>query len=180
MTTQANSLFGVMAEFATPERLLNAAHAAHEAGYRRMDAYSPFHIDGLAPALGMRGTRLPWLVLLGGAIGAVGGYAMQVYGNAIAYPYHVGGRPLHSWPAFMPVTFEVTILCAALAAVLGMLVLNGLPRPYHPAFNAPRFALASRDRFFLCIESRDEKFECDAVRTFLESLGASDVTDVRE
>lgn len=173
-------LHGLMAEFDTAEGLLQAARAVREAGYRRMEAYSPFHIEGLAPALGMQATRLPWLVLLGGLIGALSGYALQYYGNAVNYPYDVGGRPLHSWPAFVPVTFELTILCAALAAVLGMLLLNGLPRPYHPVFNAPQFALASRDRFFLCIEARDGKFDRDSVQRLLQSLDAHAIVEVPE
>lgn len=173
-------LFGIMAEFDSADRLVEAARAAHEAGYRRMDAFSPFPIEDLAHALGMHGTRLPWIVLLGGIVGAATGFLLQDYGNAINYPYNVGGRPLHSWPAFVPVTFELTILCAAFAAVFGMLILNGLPRPYHPVFNAERFALASRDRFFLCIEARDAQFDRDGVREFFDRLEATDVMEVVE
>lgn len=171
-------LHGVLAEFETSERLLAATRAAHAAGYRQMDAYSPYHVEGLTQALGVRATRLPWLVLAGGLVGGLSGYLLQVYGNAINYPYNVGGRPLHSWPMFLPVTFELAILCAALAAVLGMLALNGLPRPHHPIFNAERFALASRDRFFLCIEARDPNFEESAVRAFLESVQPNEIETV--
>lgn len=174
------TLHGVMAEFDSAEALLHAAQAAHDAGYRRMDAYSPFPIEGLAHALGMHSTRLPWLVLLGGITGALTGYLLQVYTNTWDYPYLVGGRPLHSWPAFIPVTFELCILFASLTAVLGMLMLNGLPRPYHPAFNVPRFALASRDRFFLCIEASDPRFDCDAVTRFLEAQRAQHITQVAD
>lgn len=176
--TEPGRIYGLMAEFDSAERLVEAARAAHAAGYRRMDAYSPFPIEGLAAALGMHHTRLPLLVLGGGIVGAAAGYALQYYGNAISYPYNVGGRPLHSWPAFIPVTFELTVLFAALTAVLGMLVLNGLPRPFHPVFNAPRFALASRDRFFLCVEARDAVFESERTRRFLESTSAKDVVEV--
>jgi hypothetical protein len=178
--SEQRRLYGLMGEFDSAERLLHATRSAHSAGYRRMDAFSPLHIHGLARALGMHGTRLPWLVLLGGIAGALGGYAVQWYGNAWDYPYNAGGRPLHSWPAFVPVTFELSVLCAALAAVLGMLARNGLPKPYHPVFNAPRFARASRDRFFLCIESSDERFDADGVRRLLMSLHATDVVEVRE
>ncbi len=172
-------LFGLMAEFRTPTDLVAAAHRAYTAGYRRMDAYTPFPVDGLADAIGAHGRgRLPALVLLGGLAGAVGGYALQYYAAVIAYPLNVGGRPLHSWPAFIPVTFETTVLVAAFTAVLGMLALNGLPMPYHPVFNAPRFALASRDRFFLCIEATDPSFDRVETRRFLEQLEPRDVVEV--
>ena len=172
------AVYGVMAEFDSPEDLLAAAHRAHREGYRQMDAYSPFPIHGLAEAIGFRRTWLPLLVLIGGVLGALAGFGTQYYAAVIDYPINVGGRPLNSWPAFIPVTFEVTILFAALTAVLGMLALNGLPMPYHPVFNAPRFALASHDRFFLCIEAADPRFDRQATRRFLESLNAREVTDV--
>src|SRR6266566_9981058 len=173
-----SSLYGVLAEFDTPDELLAATQRAREAGYRQMDAYTPFPIEGLAEALGFHRTRLPLIVLLGGIVGGVGGYLMQYWIAAIDYPLHIGGRPLHSWPAFIPVTFELTILVAALAAVLGMLALNGLPMPYHPLFNMPRFALATHDRFFLCIEARDPKFDRAETRRFLESVAACEVFEV--
>jgi len=172
------AVYGVMAEFDSPEDLLAAAHRAHREGYRQMDAYSPFPIHGLAEAIGFRRTWLPLLVLIGGVLGALAGFGTQYYAAVIDYPINVGGRPLNSWPAFIPVTFEVTILFAALTAVLGMLALNGLPMPYHPVFNAPRFALASHDRFFLCIEAADPRFDRQGTRRFLESLNAREVTDV--
>jgi len=173
-----SSLYGVLAEFDTPDELLAATQRAREAGYRQMDAYTPFPIEGLAEALGFHRTRLPLIVLLGGIVGGVGGYLMQYWIAAIDYPLNIGGRPLHSWPAFIPVTFELTILGAALAAVLGMLVLNGLPMPYHPLFHVPRFALVTRNCFFLCIEARDPQFDRDETRRFLTSVKAREVSDV--
>jgi hypothetical protein len=172
------ALYGLMAEFEDATSLVTAARAAHEQGYRCLDAYSPFPIEALHEALGSRHTRLPLVVLLGGLFGGVSGYGLQYWVSVMAYPVNVGGRPLHSWPAFIPVTFECTILGAALAAVLGMLALNGLPQPYHPVFNVPRFALASRNRFFLVIESVDAKFDLDQTRTFLQSLHPREVTAV--
>ena len=148
-------IYGLMAEFDNPSALVAAAREAHAAGYRRMDAYTPFPVEELNEALGLGHTGVAALVLIGGITGALVGYLMQYYIAVIDYPLNIGGRPLHSWPAFVPVTFELTILCAGLFAVLGMLALNGLPMPHHPVFNAPRFALASRDRFFLCIEAAD-------------------------
>jgi len=174
----SSSLYGVLAEFDTPGELLAATRRAHEAGYRQMDAYTPFPIEGLAEALGFHRTRLPLIVLLGGIVGGIGGYLMQSWIAAIDYPLNIGGRPLHSWPAFIPVTFELTILGAAIAAVLGMLILNGLPMPYHPLFHVPRFALVTRNCFFLCIEARDPKFDREETRRFLASVKAREVSDV--
>jgi hypothetical protein len=171
-------LYGLMAEFATPEALLEAAQRAHDAGYRRMDAYSPFPVDGLAEAIGFHKTRLPLLVLIGGIVGCVGGFYLQYWAAVIDYPLNIGGRPLNSWPMFIPVTFELTILVAGLTAVLGLLALNGLPMPYHPVFNVERFQFATRNRFFLCIESADSKFEQEATRRFLEGCGPHGVYEV--
>lgn len=173
-------LYGLMAEFDSPEALLANAQKTYEAGYRRVSAYSPFPITGLAEALGLRPTRLPYLVLLGGILGAVGGYALQYYAAVIDYPINVGGRPLNSWPSFSIVTFETTILVAAGVAVVGMLLRNGLPQPYHAVFNAPRFHLATQDRFFLCIEARDPQFDLVRSRQFLETLGSSEVVAVEK
>jgi Protein of unknown function (DUF3341) len=174
------SVYGLMAEFEEPGNLVAAAHRAREAGYRRMDAYSPLPIEELHEALGFHERRLPLIVLVGGTIGALAGYGLQWWASTIAYPLNVGGRPLHSWPAFIPVTFETTILVAALSAVFGMLALNGLPQPYHPVFNVPRFALASRNRFFLCIEAKDPKFDLQQTRAFLEALNPKEVSTVAE
>jgi hypothetical protein len=169
---------GLMAEFEDPTALVHAAEQTHAAGYRRVDAYSPFPIEELHHALGSPRSRLPLIVLVGGVIGCLGGFLLQYWTMAVSYPLNVGGRPLNSWPAFIPVTFECTILVASLSAVLGMLALNGLPMPYHPVFNVERFALASRNRFFLCIESRDKQFDLARTRQFLESLGPREVSTV--
>ncbi len=174
------SIHGLMAEFEEATALVAATQRAYGEGYRDMDAYSPFPIEELHEALGRRHTRLPAIVLGGGLAGCIGGYALQYWASVIAYPINVAGKPLHSWPAFIPVTFECTILGAALSAVLGMLALNGLPMPYHPVFNVPRFALASRNRFFLVIEARDVKFELEATRRFLETLNPREVTAVAD
>jgi hypothetical protein len=174
----SSPIYGLIAEFDDPNSLVLATHRAYADGYRRMDAYSPFPIEELHEALGTHHTRLPLIVLIGGLAGCIGGYLLQYWASAIAYPVNVGGKPLHSWPAFIPITFECTILGAALSAVLGMLALNGLPQPYHPVFNVPRFALASRSQFFLCIESRDPKFDLEKTRRFLDSLGPREVTTV--
>lgn len=164
------AIYGLMAEFETPGQLVAAAERARAEGYRKMDAYAPFPVEGLADALGFRRTRVPLITLIGGLIGGLGGYYMQYWIAAVDYPVNVGGRPLNSWPAFIPVTFELTVLGAALSAVLGMLALNGLPMPHHPVFNVPRFAMATRDRFFLCIEAADPKFDRAGTKRFLEEL----------
>jgi len=177
---KAGVIHGLMAEFDDPTSLVTATERAYGAGYRRMDAYSPFPIEELHHALGGGHTRLPLIVLIGGLCGCLGGYGLQYWSSVIAYPLNVGGKPLHSWPAFIPVTFECTILVAALSAVLGMLALNGLPQPYHPVFNVPRFALASRNRFFLCIESKDPKFDLETTRHFLETLDPREVSTVAD
>lgn len=174
----APPLYGVIAEFESPNDLVHAARRVYEAGYRRINGYSPYPIEELAEAIGFTHTRLPLIVFLGGLIGGLGGFFMQYWMAVIDYPLNVGGKPYNSWPAFIPITFEMTVLCAAFAAVLGMLVLNKLPQPYHPVFNVPNFALATRDRFFLAVEANDPKFEHDKVIALLKSLGATEVSDV--
>jgi hypothetical protein len=171
-------IHGIMAEFDGPDELLSAAKKAREEGYQAMDAYTPFPVHHLAEALGKDKHPLPLLVLAGAILGGLAGYAIQYFATVLYYPINIGGKPLHSWPAFIPVTFELTVLGGAVAAVVGMLAMNGLPMPYHPVFNAPRFELASRDKFFLCIEATDPKFSRSDTRRFLESLDAREVTDV--
>jgi hypothetical protein len=163
-------IYGLMAEFDTPSEVLEAAERAKKEGYTRMDAYSPFPVEGLSEAIGFRRTLLPMLVFAGGLLGALTGFFMQYYASVIAYPENIGGRPLNSWPSFIPITFELTILFAGLTAVISMLVLNGLPRPYFPTFNVPAFERVTRDKFFLCIEALDPKFDRERTKNFLESL----------
>ena len=174
----APEVWGMLGEFESPDRLRDAARAARQAGYRRVEAYSPFPIHGLAEELGLRLTILPVLVFLGGCAGAALGFYLQYWISVEAYPLNVGGRPLNSWPAFLVPTFEATVLFAAGTAVLGMLALNRLPQPHHPVFNAKRFALASRDRFFLCIESSDARYHSEGTRRFFERLEARGVTEI--
>ena len=173
-------LYGLMAEFEDPTALVDATRAAREAGFTKLDAYSPYPIEALTEALDIHDRKLPAVVLGGGILGGLAGYALCYWCTVIEYPMNVGGKPFHSIPAFIIPTFETTILFAAFAAVLGMLGLNGLPMPYHPVFNAPNFALASRDRFFLCIEAKDPKFDHDATWAFLTELGPRVVMDVEE
>ncbi len=174
----AEPLYGLMAEFEDPQTLVQATRRAYEQGYRRMDAYSPFPIEELSEALGVHSTAVPLLVLVGGIVGGLTGYGLQYWVSAIAYPVNVAGRPFNSVPSFVPVTFELTILFAALTAVFGMLALNRLPTVYHPVFNVPRFALATRDRFFLCIESTDPKFDPLETRVFLQGFAPREVSEV--
>jgi len=171
-------LYGLIAEFENPETLLEAAHGARAGGYRRLDAFTPMPVEGLAEAVGFEKTRLPLAVLIGGICGCIGGFLLQYYPSVVDYPLNIGGKPMHSWPAFVPVTFEMTILAAALTTVLGMLAMNGLPTPYHPVFNVPQFELASRNRFFLCIKARDPLFDLEKTKQFLRELKAREVYEV--
>jgi hypothetical protein len=174
----APTLYGLMASFDQPEDVLEATRRAHDAGYRRMEAYTPFPVEGLNEALGYGHTRLPMIVLTGALAGGIGGFLMQYWMTVIDYPLNIGGRPYFSWPAYIPATFELTILLGSFSAVIGMLALNGLPQPYHPVFNVPQFRVASRDGFFLCIEAVDPKFDVAETKQFLESLNPRGVFEV--
>lgn len=171
-------LYGLLADFPSAQALLDATQMARDAGYVCMDAHTPYPIEEVSELINPRPSKLPWIVLIGGAIGGASGYALQYYSAVIDYPINAGGRPLHSWPMFIPITFELTILAAGLSAVLGMFILNRLPMPYHPIFNAQRFALASRDRYFLSILAEDPRFDSEATRAFLVSAGAENVEAV--
>lgn len=173
-------LYGLVAEFNEPEELEAATEAVYKAGYRKFDAYCPFPIEGLGEKMGLRNTGIPSLVLIGGLAGAAAGFGMQYFASVIHYPYDIGGKPFFSWPAFIPITFELMILFAAFACFLGMLGLNGLPQHYHPIFNAKRFERASSDGFFLCIEAADANFDLDRTRQFLEEMTPVEVSEVQE
>ena len=172
------AIYGLLAEFDTPTQLVTATRKARAEGYRVMDAYSPFPIEELHEALHFHDRRLPLIVLIGGILGGLGGYLLEYWTSVMDYPINVGGRPLHSWPAFIPITFELTVLCAALTAFFAVFVLNKLPQPYHPVFNVGEFEHASQDRFFLCIEAIDPKFDPKNTRRFLDSLEPDRVVEV--
>jgi hypothetical protein len=172
------AIYGLLAEFERPSDLIEAVARTRQAGYRRIDAYTPYPVEGLAEALGFPRTRIPLVMFLGGLTGCLGGYFMQYYAAVIGYPINIGGRPLNSWPSFIPVTFELTVLLSALAGVFGLLGLCGLPMPYHPLFHVPNFNRATRDRFFLCIEATDPDYHPDATKRFLLALGADNVIEV--
>ena len=173
-----SSVHGLMAEFDSAQELVTAAHRTHNAGYHKIDAFSPFPIEGLADAIGFHKNRVPFVVLVGGIIGGLSGYLLQYYVAAITYPTNIGGRPYHSWPSFIVVTFEMTILFAGLSAVFGMLALNGLPMPYHPVFNVPEFKKASESGFFLVISSTDPKYDDARTREFLKGLAPRMISEV--
>lgn len=173
-------MYGLMAEFDTAEQLLAASQRAHAEGYRRMDAYAPFAIEGLGEALGFRTNAIPLIGLTGGVVGALTGYGLQFWVHTTALAINVGGRPFNSWPSFVPVTFELAVLFSALSMLAGLFILNGHPEPYHPVFNAPGFERATRDRFFLCIQADDPRFDVVRTREFLSGLAAREVTDVAE
>ncbi len=174
------NLYGLLAEFNTPTELVAAAAKVREAGYTKTDGFSPFPIHEMDEALGIKRSKLSFLIFGGGLLGLLGGLGMQAYLLAVEYPLNVGGRPYLSWPSFIPITFECTVLLASATAVFGMLLLNGLPMPYHPVFNVPRFALASRDKFFLVIEAADPQFEHGKTSEFMQSLHPQEVYDVDE
>ncbi|HVT14767.1 MAG TPA: DUF3341 domain-containing protein [Thermoanaerobaculia bacterium] len=175
---RAEEIYGLMAEFATAEGLIAAAHAVHGAGYQKVDAFTPYPIEHVSEALGLPRSKMPLIVLIGGLLGGAGGFLLQYWAAVIEYPFNVGGKPYFSWPAFIPPTFECTILAAAISATVGMIVINGLPQPYHPVFNVPRFSRATSDRFFLLIESADAKFHREGTRRFLADLHPTEVSEV--
>jgi len=178
--TTAPEQYGLMAEFDTPEALLDAAHAVQRAGYTKTDAFSPMPVHGLAEALGFEEHLIPKIVLTGGLLGLIGGYGLEYWTSVIQFPQNIGGRPYHSWVAFIPPAYETTILLAALSCFGSLIFLCGLPQPYHPVFNNPRFSMATADKFFLVIEATDPKFSMDATRSFLTGLNAKDVVAVDE
>ena len=177
-SAETTPYYGLMAEFDSTQALLDAAHKVREAGYTRTDAYSPMPIHGVAEALGMKERKVAPIILMGGLTGLVVGYSLQYWTTVVDFPMNIGGRPLHAWVSFIPPTFEVTILLSAFSAVLGMLILNGLPQPYHPVFNVKRFSLASQTSFFLAIEATDPRFDAEKTRAFLESLNPREVVPV--
>src|ERR1700761_8678461 len=172
------AIHGAMAEFDTPEELVGACERAYAEGYRKMDAYAPMPVEGLAEAIGFRKNYVALAVLIAGICGVIGGYSLLFWITVIAYPHNVGGRPLHSWPSYIPITFECMILFSALTALVSMLAMNGLPKPYHPVFNVAAFDRASVDKFFLCIESSDPKFQTEDALQFLRDTGAKEVSVV--
>ncbi|MGH7940904.1 MAG: DUF3341 domain-containing protein [Limisphaerales bacterium] len=172
------NIYGLIAEFGSDQEVLCATRAAFDRGYRKMDAFAPFPVEGLAEALGRRKTAIPVIVLFCGAGGCLGGYFLQWFAMAYSYPLNIGGRPLNSWPPFIPITFELTILSAAFGAIVGMLALNRLPQPHHPLFNVPQFDRASSDKFFLCIQAEDPKFDLKETRRFLEMLRPELIAEV--
>ena len=174
------NIYGILAEFDTPSELVDAAREVRDAGYTKTDAFSPFPLHEIDEALGIKRSILPWLVFGGGLTGLMTGFALQIFVHYVDYPIIVGGRPYISVPSFIPPAYELTILFAGFAAVFGMLFLNGLPQPYHPVFNVPRFALASREKFFLLIEKKDPKFDFEKTKSFMQSLNPQEVFDVEE
>jgi hypothetical protein len=176
-----NKPYGILAEFENPDDLLSATRKAHQEGYRQMDAYAPFHIEGLSDALGFHRSRVSLVFLIAGLAGGIGGFFLQYYIAKFDYPIIVGGRPLNSWPAFIPITFELTVLCAGVVGFIGMLIMNRLPTPYHPVFNNPSFREhASSDRFYLCIQSDDPHFDVERTKNFLRQLNPKEVSELEE
>lgn len=175
-------IYGVVGEFENERQLIQAAKKSREVGIKHVEAYAPFPVEGLSEALGLKHNKVALLTLIGGLCGGLGGFGFEYWVNVISYPLNIGGRPLNSWPAFIPVTFELTVLGASLAAVFGMLALNGLPQPYHPLFNVERFSKhATTDRFYLCLEARrHHHFNVADAARFLESVGAQHITEVRD
>lgn len=179
LTKQSPALYGIVAEFDTPEELVTAASAAREAGYKKMDAFTPFPIEGLSSAIGFKDKFIPIIMLIAAIFGMTWGIALQFYGLGVSYPLNIGGRPLWSWPMFIPITFEATILTCAWTGGIMMFALNGLPQPYHPVFNTPNFDRASTDKFFLLIEAKDDRFDAVETKSFLQGLGTERVNEIQ-
>lgn len=177
--TKGPHLYAIVGEFDDEHELMHAAEATREAGFTRIEAYTPFPVHGLTDAIGFQDVRLKWMIFFGGIIGACTGVALQYWVSAVAYPHNVGGRPYFSWPSFIPITFECMVLFAALTAVFGMLALNRLPMPHHPIFNTPKFDRASQDLFFLAVEAKDPQFDATAIRKLMTSHGATNVSEVQ-
>lgn len=177
-TQLSPAIYGILAEFDSSTDLVHATESAYAAGYRKMDAYSPFPIEEASEALGFHKSRVPLIVLLGGLLGGLSGFGLQYWINVISYPLNIGGKPYDSWPAFIVPTFELTILFAGLSGVFGMFALNGLPMPYHPLFNVDRFSAVTRDKFFLCVEAADPKFDLVDTMRFMESLKPLSISEV--
>jgi hypothetical protein len=178
LTKEPSTLYGIVAEFDTPEELLAAANAAREAGFKKMDAFAPFPVEGLPQAIGVRDKFIPILMLIGGIVGATWGLGIQIFAFGASLPVNIGGRPLWSWPNFLPITFEATVLTCAVTGVVMMFAINGLPQPYHPVFDAPNFGRASNDKFFLLIEAADAKFDQIETRKFLQQTGTERVNEI--
>ena len=180
MNEQSSRIYGVMGEFETARQLVEAAEKTREAGFSKFDTYAPFPVEGLSEAMGLKRSWVPFVTLVGGLLGGLSGFFFQVWVNVSSYPVNIGGRSPNSWPAFIPVTFELTVLGASIFSVVGMIAMNKLPQPHHPVFNVERFTRASIDRFFLCIEATDPKFDLAANMKFLQSIRAQNVTEVRD
>lgn len=179
MTQSNDNLFGLLAKFDNQEDLVAAARRAYDAGYRKFDAYTPYPVEGLSEAMHLKGSILPYIILAGGVVGGLTGFLMQTFATVIDYPLNIGGRPLFSWPSYIPITFEMTILFAAIAGVLGLFVVTRFPQPYHPVFNSEDFnAHASQDGFYLGIEASDPGFNLEQTRSFLQSLGSVLITEI--
>lgn len=179
-TQQDNQIYGIVAEFASSEKLKAASRKVRDSGYKKTDAFTPFPLEGLTEALGIRDKWVPFIMLMAGFIGAVGGYTLAFWAMGIALPLNIAGKPTNSWPLFIPPTFEMTVLTSAIVGVVSMFILNGLPMPYHSVFNTPNFDRASTDRFFLSIEAEDNLFDADQTLVFMQTLDADNVSVVEK
>jgi hypothetical protein len=179
-TQQSNSIYGIVAEFTSSEALKAASRKVRDSGYKKTDAYTPFPLEGLSEALGVRDKWVPFIMLMAGFVGSVSGYTLALWAMGISLPLNIAGKPTNSWPLFIPPTFEMTVLTSAIVGVVSMLALNGLPMPYHSVFNTPNFNRASTDRFFLSIEAEDALFDQEQTLAFMQTLGADNVSVVEK